>query len=146
MTIEVLHNEMVKAMKNRDAFRKEVISGIIARVKKTAIDKGSRDNITEEMVNQELLKSKKMAQEQIDTCPANRTVMLDNYKAEMDIIMEFCPSLITNETEIANIILESGFFISGDRSCQGKVMKYLKDNYAGKIDMKVAANAFKNMI
>lgn len=145
MTIEVLYNEMIKAMKNRDAFRKTVISGIIARVKKTAIDNGCRDNISEEMVNQELLKSKKMVQEELDTCPKTHA-MYDNYRGEMEIIMEFCPSLITNETEIANMILESGFFVSGDRSCQGRVMKYLKENYAGKIDMKVAANVYKSMI
>lgn len=145
MTLEMLQNEMIAALKAHNHFRKTVISGIIARVKKTAIDKGCRDNITEEMVNQELLKSKKMVQEELDTCPKTYA-MYDNYRGEMEIIMEFCPSLITNEAEIANMILESGFFVSGDRGCQGKVMKYLKENYAGKIDMKVAANVCKNMI
>ena len=145
MTLGMLQNEMVNAMKSRNSLRRNVIAGIIARVKRTAIDKGMREDITEEMVNQELLKTKKMTQEQIDTCPANRPEMLETYKREMDIVMEFCPSLIEDESEIRSMILGSGFFVTGDKSCQGKVMKYMKENFAGKVDMKKVSQIFKEM-
>ena len=54
MTLEMLQKEMIAAMKNGDKFRKTAISGLIAQIKKAAIDKGCRDNISEEMVNAEL--------------------------------------------------------------------------------------------
>ena len=52
MTIEILQKEMIKALKEGNKFRKETISSLIAAVKKAAIDRGCRDNITEELVNQ----------------------------------------------------------------------------------------------
>ena len=143
MTLEMLQNEMIAALKAHNHFRKTVISGIIARVKKTAIDNGCRDNISEEMVNQELLKSKKMVQEELDTCPKTHA-MYDNYRGEMEIIMEFCPSLITDEGEIRNIIKDCGFEVN--KQNQGLIMKAIKTSYAGKIDMKIVSQVFKNMI
>ena len=106
MKLEALQNEMIMAMKSGDKFRKGVISTVIARVKNTAIDKGCRDNITEDMVDAELLKAKKLTQEQIDTCPDSRTDLLEDYKKQMKIICEFAPTLITNETEIKCLILD----------------------------------------
>ena len=58
MTLEKLQEQMITAMKNGDKPRKTAISGYIAAVKKVAIDKGCRDNITEEMVNETLTKLK----------------------------------------------------------------------------------------
>ena len=143
MTLEALQNEMVSAMKSRNSLRRNVIAGIIARVKRTAIDSGMRNDITEEMVNQELLKTKKMAQEQIDTCPADRSETLEAYKREMDIVMEFCPSLIEDENEIRDILLNCGWTVK--KSNQGSIMKWVKENYAGKIDMKKVNQIFKEM-
>ena len=143
MTLEMLQNEMIAALKAHNHFRKTVISGIIARVKKTAIDNGCRDNISEEMVNQELLKSKKMVQEELDTCPKTHA-MYDNYRGEMEIILEFCPSINTDEVEIRNIIKDCGFEVN--KQNQGLIMKAIKASYAGKIDMKIVSQVFKDMI
>ena len=59
MTINQLQAEMIVCMKQGDRERKAVISDLIAQIKKAAIDKGCRDNITEEFVNAEILKAKK---------------------------------------------------------------------------------------
>lgn len=56
MTIEILQKEMIAALKSGNKFRKDTISTLIAQIKRVAIDKGCRDNITEEMVDVELLK------------------------------------------------------------------------------------------
>ena len=50
MTFEKLQQDMIAAMKARDADRKEVLSNLVSATKKAAIDKQSRDNITEEIV------------------------------------------------------------------------------------------------
>ena len=144
MTIEVLQKEMISALKTGNKFRKDTISTLIAQIKRVAIDKGCRDNITEEIVNTELLKAKKAQQDSIDTCPTSRADLLEEYKKQMEIIMEFVPSLIEDENEIRNLISNSGVF-TGEKSSQGAVMKYMKQEYAGKVDMKKVSQVFKEM-
>ena len=143
MTIEALQKEMISALKSGNKFRKDTISTLIAQIKRVAIDKGCRDNITEEMVDAELLKAKKAQQDSIDTCPASRADLLEEYKKQMEIIMEFVPSLIEDESEIRDILLQCGWTVK--KSNQGSIMKWVKENYAGKIDMKKVSQVFKEM-
>ena len=144
MTLETLQKEMIAAMKNGDKFRKTTISSLIAQIKKAAIDKGCRDNITEEMVNAELLKTKKITQEMIDTCPESRTDLLEDYKKQMEIVCEFAPTLISNQDEIAAILTSSGIeFIKSNR---GVIMKWIKTNYGGKMDMGAASKVVGGML
>ena len=144
MTIEALQKEMISALKSGNKFRKDTISTLIAQIKRVAIDKGCRDNITEEMVDTELLKAKKAQQDSIDTCPASRADLLEEYKKQMEIIIEFVPSLIEDENEIRNIILDCGFEVS--KQNQGAIMKIIKTAYAGKVDMKKVSQIFKEMV
>lgn len=144
MTLEILQNEMIAAMKSGDKFRKTTISGLIAQIKKAAIDKGCRDNITEEMVNTELLKTKKITQEMIDTCPESRADLLEDYKKQMEIVCEFAPTVISDHDEIAAILTNSGIeFIKSNR---GVIMKWLKTNYGGKMDMGAASKVVGGML
>lgn len=144
MTIEILQKEMIAALKSGNKFRKDTISTLIAQIKRVAIDKGCRDNITEEMADAELLKAKKAQQDSIDTCPASRADLLEEYKKQMEIIMEFVPSLIEDENEIRNIILDCGFKVN--KQNQGVIMKAIKTAYAGKVDMKKVSQIFKEMV
>lgn len=144
MTIEALQKEMIAALKSGNKFRKDTISTLIAQIKRVAIDKGCRDNIIEEMVDAELLKAKKAQQDSIDTCPASRADLLEEYKKQMEIIMEFVPSLIEDENEIRNIILDCGFEVN--KQNQGVIMKAIKTAYAGKVDMKKVSQIFKEMV
>lgn len=141
MTLETLQSAMITAMKNGDKYRKTVISSLIAQIKKAAIDKSCRDNISEEMINTELIKAKKQAQESIDACPESRADLLDEYKKQMEIICEFAPALITDANKIAEIIHDSGVEMN-----KGKIMKYLNTNFKGKIDMGVASRLVGEML
>ena len=51
MTLEQLQAEMIYAMRQGDKEVKNVLSTLIAQIKKAAIDKGCRDNIDEALVN-----------------------------------------------------------------------------------------------
>lgn len=106
MTLEKLQSEMIHAMKNKDKTRKSVLSGIVDAVKKASMTNNGRVEITEQLVDDVLLKYKKMVQEQIDTCPAERTETMEEYKAQMAIVAEFAPTMITDETEIRYLILD----------------------------------------
>lgn len=139
MTLETLQSAMITSMKNKDKFRKQVISDLIAAVKKAAIDKNCRDNITEAMVDEVLLKCKKTAQEMIDTCPADRVETLNEYKEHMKIISEFAPTLITDEATLSHMVLtsleENG--IEPTKKNKGLVMKTIMPKLKGKADMSV---------
>ena len=135
MTINQLQAEMMVCMKQGDRERKAVISDLIAQIKKAAIDKGCRDNITEEFVNTEILKAKKIFQEMVDTCPAHRTDLLEDYNHRLDIVKEYAPSLMDNEDTILHQIVTC---YEGPNT-KKDLMKWFNTNYRGRMDMKVAA-------
>lgn len=148
MTLEKLTSEMISAMKSGDKFRKNVISAMIAQIKNVAIDKNCRDNITEDMVNEVLLKYKKMTQEMIDTCPTERIETLEEYKKQMEIVSEFAPTLINDEAEIKTIITElvnkNGFELV--KSNRGNIMKVVAAELKGKADMGVVSKVVGGML
>lgn len=139
MTLENLQSAMIEAMRAGEKERKTAISNYIAQIKKSAIDKNCRDNINEAFVDAELVKIQKSVQEQIDTCPITRKDLMEKYQAEMAIIREFAPVLITDPEKIVQIIFEN---YTGPRT-QKDIMKWLTANYRGKIDMKNGAIAAK---
>lgn len=141
MELKALQNEMIKSMKSGDKFRKSVISTVIARIKNTAIDKGCRDNITEDMISAELLKAKKVTQEMLDTCPASRTDLLEDYKKQMDIICEFAPTLITDPKVIESNVrdIASQNHVKLAKSNRGALMKLVAAELKGKADMSVVS-------
>lgn len=139
MTLEVLQKEMIEAMKNHNKDRKETISSLVSAVKKTAIDNQCKDNITEELVNNVILKEKKTMQEMIDTCPTDRTEVLMGYRAKMSVIDEFAPVLLTDKSAIADTIsritMENGIDLT--KQNKGQVMKVVMPVMKGKADMKI---------
>ena len=146
MTLEALQQEMIVAMKSGDKFRKTTISTVIARIKNTAIDKGCRDNIPEDMVDAELLKAKKITQEMIDTCPESRQDLLEDYKKQMEVVCEFAPKLITDEAEIKTILNDIFHEIEPVKGNRGKIMKEISANYKGKIDMGIVNKVVGGML
>ena len=137
MTLEVLQNEMIAAMKEHNKIRKDTISSLIGAVKKAAIDKMCKDNITEELVNEVLLKEKKTMQEMIDTCPMERVATLEEYYTKMNIINEFVPKMMT-EDEIRQTINHLIATVDGvEYGNKGSIMKVASPVLKGKADMKM---------
>ena len=138
MTFEILHGDMVAAMKARDKERKNVISTLIADIKKVAIDAGTRDNITEELVDQVILKSKKTAQEQVDSCPDSRPDLKKEYQYNYDVICEYAPKLMSEE-EIRQFLNANFAEVLATKN-KGAIMKAVMPALKGKADGK-AINA-----
>ena len=138
MTIETLQKEMIVAMKNKDKERKETLSSLIGAIKKAAIDQKCKENITEKLVDEVILKEKKTVQEMIDTCPAERDELLQSYKNKMSIIEEFAPQLITDENQIKNMIYNIISTTDIHESGKSAVMKAVMPKLKGKVDMKIA--------
>ena len=148
MTLDVLQNEMILALKNGDKFRKQVLADIVGNVKKAAIDKNCRDNVTEVLVDAVLLKCKKTAQEMIDTCPADRVETLAEYNKQLEIINEFAPKLITDETDIYNMIQNTLVknHIDPIKKNKGVVMKTIAPMFKGKADMKIVSKVVEEIL
>jgi uncharacterized protein YqeY len=140
MTLEILNREMVAAMKEHNKIRKETISALISAVKKTAIDEKCKDNITEELVNKVVLKEKKTVQEMIDSCPADRIELLEEYKTRMNIIEYFAPQMMSEDEvrqAVYNIIASVDIFQTGKGALMKAVMPKLKGKADGKLINKV---------
>lgn len=148
MKLEILQSEMIQALKDGNKLRKQVLSELVGAVKKAAIDKKCRNNIPETLVDETLLKYKKVVQEQIDTCPADRPQMLENYKDQMKIVAEFAPVLMTNEAEIkeavTKLINEAGLKFT--KSNRGAIMKVVAANLKGKTDMSIVSKVVGGML
>ena len=138
MTLEKLQHEKFAALKSGDKMRTNIITDIIGNVKRAAIDKNCRDNIPESMVDEVLLKYQKMVQEQIDTCPSDRVEALAEYKRQMAIVVEFAPTLVTDEEEIRLLVLDAvNSEVEFSKANRGKIMKIVAPVLKGKADMSV---------
>ena len=138
MTLDVLQTAMIAAMKSKNKARKDTISSLIGAVKKAAIDKMCKDNITEELVNEVILKELKTVQEMIDTCPDSRKDLLAEYAERRFVIKEFAPELITDEEEVRKMVYHLLASVDIQESGKAAVMKAVMPKLKGKVDMKAA--------
>lgn len=135
MQLEQLQKDMIAAMKAKDKTTKDAISALVSAVKKVAIDEGCRDDIKEELVNRVILKEMKTVKEQIDTCPADRTDLLDAYQARYDVMKKYAPSMMSAE-EVKAVILEKFADVVATKN-KGMIMKNVMAELKGKADGKV---------
>ena len=148
MTLEKLQSEMIAALKAKNKFRKEVISGLVGAVKKAGIDNQCRENIPETLVDTVLIKEQKTMQEMIDTCPAERAATLADYNAKMAIIKEFAPQLMTDPAEIRAKIEElvTANGVTLEKKNKGQVMKLVMPSFKGKADMSIVNKTIGEML
>jgi uncharacterized protein YqeY len=132
MKLEILHDQMVAAMKVKNKVRKAALASAIDAVNKATITATGRVPITEELVDAVLLKEVKTIKEMIDMCPADRKDLLNEYEQRLATIKEFAPQLITDKSGIENLVKSLGIELT--KANRGAIMKELK----GKVDMKLA--------
>lgn len=146
MTLEQLQHSMMSAMKNNDTVRRDVLRGVIAAVKKSAID--NRCEVNEELVDKVLLKEAKTLQEQIDTCPEERTDLKIEYGSKLAILNEYVPKLIDDpeviRKDIRSILYTLG--IEETKANKGAVMKAIMPHFKGKADMKIVNQVIGEML
>lgn len=134
MTIEVLNQEMIKAMKEKDTIARDTIRTIIGNIKKASIDK--RCEITEALCDEVLLKEVKTINEMIDTCPPERMDLFEEYAYKKIVICKYAPQIITDELTIRNMI--KNILLDITIVDKGQVMKFVMPKLKGKVDMKIA--------
>lgn len=139
MTLEQLQKDMIVAMKTNKPVLKQILKELIGSVRNAAIEKRCKDNVPEELVNQVILKEKKITEEMIETCPSERHLLLTDYQARLAIIESYCPKLLDDPEEIRTIVIGE-LAVAGIESVKankGAVMKTLMPIFKGKADMKI---------
>ena len=126
---------MVAAMKEQNKEKKDAISSLIDATKKVAIDKGVRDNITDDLVNKVIMKELKSIKEQIDTCPSDRTDLLNQYKNRFKILESYAPSLMSKDDIIK--VINNKFSDIVSTKNKGQIMKTIMPEFKGKADGKL---------
>lgn len=135
MQFNTLQKDMMAAMKARNKARKDSISVLVSAAKKLAIDEGCREDIPEELVDRAILKEIKSVKEQIDTCPAERTDLMEQYKATLAVMEEYAPKMLSEE-EIKAILNEKFADVIATKN-KGQIMKAVMAELKGKADGKL---------
>ena len=146
MKLETIQESIKMAMKTHATLEVEALRSVVAAVKKAAIDK--RCEITEELVDEMLLKEVKIIKEQIETCPATRPEMREEYEHRLMIVENFAPKLVTDPVKIAEMIeaiLDSAGIII-ETANKGTIMKTIIPVLKGKVDMKIANQVISTLL
>ena len=148
MTLENLQAARTAAMKAGDMATKNVLSNMIDVCQKATITSKGRVEITEQLVDEVLIKYQKTIQEMIDTCPADRTELMEKYTAEMAVVKEYAPQLITDLQAIKDrmfvLVMNAG--LVPDKKSKGAIMKLASTEFKGKADMKIVSQAVAEML
>ena len=147
MRLETIQESIKIAMKTHATLEVETLRSVVAEVKKAAIDK--RCEITEELVDEMLLKEVKIIKEQIETCPATRPEMREEYEHRLMIVENFAPKLITDEAQITHMVVAALVQAGVDPETvtnKGQIMKVVMPQLKGKVDMKIANQVISNYV
>lgn len=147
MTLDYLVGLSNEALKIKDTVGRSVYSGLLANVKKTAIDKGIKENeITEELIDSVILKELKTLDEMIYTCPIDRKDLMDEYTNKRIRLNNIAPEIINDRGKIHDIIIECAEGLEITIKNKGLIMRNINSKYKGKIDMRMVNDELSYMI
>ena len=131
-------------MKAKDKVRKETINFVRAAIKQTEVD--TREEVDDQGIAAILAKQVKMRKDALaDFEAAGRQDMLDQYKAEIDVLMEYMPQQLTEE-EMLSIVKQTaadlGIEEGSGRASMGKLMGPVMGKVKGLAD----GNDVKNIV
>lgn len=140
MLLDKLQTDATKALKNKDKFRRSVLSDMIAAVQKATITPKGKIEPDEKLVNEVLIKYQKTIQEMIDTCPSGRSDLLEEYQKKMEIVKEYAPQMVTDRGAIKGLIITilNNENIKPSMENKNAIMKSVMPKLKGQCDMKIA--------
>jgi uncharacterized protein YqeY len=141
-----LLEEYGNALKDGKSFKRKTLSGVIANIKKTAIDRKCKDSISDDLVLEVLRKEEKTVNEMIDTCPEDRRDLKVDYLTMLEVLHMYIPKLITDPDDIRELIITTCSDIEFTMQNKGKIMKTMSTNFKGKVDMKAVQQVLTDML
>jgi uncharacterized protein YqeY len=133
---EQLKNDLKAAMIAKDAFKRDILRGLMAAIKQVEVDE--QITLDEAGIQALLTKQAKQRRESIhDAEEAGRPEMVENEQAELEIIEAYLPQMMSREeveTIVAGIVADLGATNPKDMGrVMGKVMPILKGKADGRI-------------
>lgn len=142
---EKISDDYVKAYKNKDALRVNVLRLIKAGIKNRLVELCKpHEKLDENEIIDILVRQAKQRQDSIDQFrSANRNDLADKEEAELQVLREYLPAMLEGE-ELDKVIAEA-IAQTGAKSGQdmGKVMKFIMAEYKGRIDGKILSEKVK---
>lgn len=134
---ELVRNEMIKAMKEKDKFKKETLSMLLSALKNAEIDK--MGILSEDEENAVVQKEIKQTKETLELAPADRIDIIKECENRIAILSTFAPTMMTEE-EIENIVditIQELNIEQPMKKDKGRIMKVLMPKVKGKADGKL---------
>lgn len=131
---EKLTADFKQSMKDKDEIRKNTINYARAAIKQYEVD--NREELDEEGILAILSKQVKMRKDAIpDFEKAGRTDLIDAYKAEIEVLMEYLPKQLS-EAEIQSIVEKTAaeLGIEPGKQNMGKLMGAVMPKVTGVAD------------
>jgi uncharacterized protein YqeY len=146
MTLSYLQEELKDAMKTGNTLKRDMLRGVIAAIKKVAIDE--RCEADEAMIDRVLLKEAKTLQEQIDTCPDTHQELKNEYIRRSAYLSAYLPQLMDDPGEIMAIALArlAEEDVEPVKALRSQIMKILMPHFKGKADMKIVNQVIGEML
>lgn len=134
---DLVREEMIKAMKEKNKPKKETLSLLLAALKNAEIDKMRVLSPEEEdaVVQKEI----KQTKETLEMTPADRTDIIQQCNNRLAVLQQFAPQMM-NEAEIEKVISDVLNDLELDNPTKrekGKIMKVLMPQVKGKADGKL---------
>ena len=143
--LQKIENDLKEALKNQDKIKSGVLRLLISKCKNKSIATGSPLNDSDVM--KVLQTAAKQHKESIKLYKeGDRTDLVDQETAELSIVEEYLPSMMTEDeikSIISSVIDETGASSMADF---GKVMPQVMKQGAGKIDGGVAQQILKELL
>ena len=141
---ETLNADFKEAMKAKDKVRKDTINFVRAAIKQVEVD--TREEVDDQGVASILAKQIKMRKDALgDFESAGRFDMLEQYKAEIDVLMEYMPQQLTSE-ELMNIVKETAEQVVIEAGSGKAGMGKLMGPVMGKVKGLADGNDVKNIV
>ena len=135
-----IQKEIMDAMKSQDKIRLDALRGIKTAITTFKTSPNYKGEITDGDIVNIIHKLVKQRQDSVDIYKnAGRDELAEKEMMEMNIMSEFLPKMMS-ENELKRVIQASG--------CNdiGAMMKYLKENYNGLYDGKMASKLIKEIL
>lgn len=142
---ERLQEDWKQAMKSKDKFRSSTIS--LARSAILLVEKTDGIKLEDNQVIEILAKEVKQRNESIlEFKKGNRQDLVDNTKAEIEILKEYLPQQLSEE-EIKKIVLDVADSLGASSiKDMGKVMAEVRPKVVGRADGRLVSSIVKNYL
>ena len=136
---ETIRTDMIKAMKDRNKQRKDVLSYLLSQIKNFSIEK--RRDLTDDEVNEVINKQINQTQDVLTLTPKHRLDIIQENEFTISVLKEYAPVMMDENAirhELYAACSDMGIEVSSlTAKDKGKVMGKLMPKVKGKADGKL---------